>query len=305
MTEIVIQTPPPVLHQSTAANLDEVRDFWNSQPCGVAFVDLPFGTPEFYEAYRAFRYRTEWHLNRLVPFEEFRGQSVLEIGCGLGADGARFAQAGAHYTGIDLTPAAVEATRLHFEALGLQGRLLVQDAERMVDLADHSFDLVYSHGVLHHTPSLEGAFREICRVLKPGGRIILMLYNKRSFNYYVRILGLMRLQLLCYAGIRALLPANYRRGRSESHYRNLTRLGWSYLSNKEFPHHCTDGPECPIAYCYTKKELTRRLSPMFSGLRFQVAHFPLRKTMRWIPLSVEQVLAKRFGWYTFVYGTRF
>ena len=84
-------------------SLAEVRAFWDAHPCGAQFVRGSFGTPAFYEEHARFRYRTEWHLDRLVPWETCRGRDVLEIGCGLGADGLRFAQHGARYTGVDLT----------------------------------------------------------------------------------------------------------------------------------------------------------------------------------------------------------
>src|SRR6185503_17179971 len=102
-----------------------------------------------------------------VPFASARGKSVLEIGCGNGADGTMFASNGADYTGVDLTEEAVEATRAHFEALGLNGRFQRENAEHL-SFADNTFDVVYSHGVLHHTPHPETAFREVHRVLKPG-----------------------------------------------------------------------------------------------------------------------------------------
>lgn len=169
--------------------IEGVKDFWNTHPCGAQFIHAPFGTKEFYEQYSAFRYKSEFHLNELVPFSKYRGKHVLEIGCGLGADGLRFAQNGALYTGIDLTETAVEATRLHFSAFGLAGEFKVQDAEQMKDLKDDTFDLVYSHGVLHHTAHIDRALLEITRVLKGGGTFSLcstinqVLTTTREYNF--------------------------------------------------------------------------------------------------------------------------
>jgi len=111
--------------------VSDVRDFWNVEACGSHFVAAEKGTPEFYEQFRSFRYRTEWHISEFVPFEEAKNKKVLEIGCGNGADGALFAAAGADYTGVDLTSAATIATRRHFEALGLDGRFQIEDAETL------------------------------------------------------------------------------------------------------------------------------------------------------------------------------
>ena len=168
------------------------------------------GTPEFFERVEAHRYTKEWHIPEAADFAGARGLSVLEIGCGLGTDGAQFAQAGAHYTGIDLTEAAIELARKRFELSGLaEGEFRVADAENL-DFADDSFDRVYSHGVLHHTPDTARAVAEIHRVLKPGGRAIVMLYHRGSYNYRV--------------GIRVLRRAGARLLKSESGIRIIHRL---------------------------------------------------------------------------------
>lgn len=287
-----------------ASTLSNVRAFWDAHPCGADFVDAPFGSRQFFEQYDAYRYRVEWHLPELVPFDRYAGKQVLEIGCGLGADGASFAKGGAHYTGIDLTPAAVEATQLHFRSLGLQGRFLVQNAELMPDLEAQSFDLVYSHGVLHHSGNIKAALRQVHRVLKPGGDLILMLYHRRSFNHYVRILTYMRARAMAYAALRPLLPATSRRGVYEVHYQNLRTVGVKYFQANVFKHHCTDGPECPIANSYSKAEVKWLLEPAFVVDRFAVANFPLRKSSRAFPMWLERLLARTMGFYLFIYARK-
>lgn len=300
-------------------DLKPVQDFWNTEACGAHFITDFKDEKEFYDKYRAFRYQTEWHLPLLVPFAEAKGKSVLEIGCGNGADGVMFAQHGAIYTGVDLTPTAVEATRKHFAVMNLKGVFQVENAERL-SFSDEQFDLVYSHGVLHHTPNPVNAFNEVYRVLKKGGKAIIMLYHKRSFNYYVRI--------LCYMRLRALMKILSRLGKHDSdrehlrsglsgvrgnqnksvwqlHYENFLRQGWSYLKAENFAHRCTDGPECPFAYAYSKSDI-RKLFSRFSRIEMAVAHFPLRKYRfgKWIPLWLEKAIASRVGWYLFVFATK-
>jgi ubiquinone/menaquinone biosynthesis C-methylase UbiE len=175
--------------------LSEVSSFWNTEACGTHFVGEPANRADFYEKFREQRYRTEWHIPLLVPFAEARGKSVLEIGTGNGADAAMFALNGAHYTGIDLTETALDATRQHFDVLGLTGIFRRENAESL-SFPDEAFDWVYSHGVLHHTPNPQKAINEVWRVLKPHGRAIIMLYHKHSFNYYVRIMLYMRARVL-------------------------------------------------------------------------------------------------------------
>src|SRR5882724_10895124 len=172
--------------------LQKVHGFWNTEACDTHVVEESSGDADFYQKLREHRYRTQWHIPLLVPFAEAKGKRVLEIGIGNGADGVMFAQNGGIYTGVDLTEAALEATRKHFEILGLKGVFRKENAEEL-SFSDEVFDFVYSHGVLHHTFDTQAAINEVCRVLKPNGRAIIMLYHKGSFNYYCRIMTYMRL----------------------------------------------------------------------------------------------------------------
>src|ERR1041385_2375819 len=147
----------------------KVAEFWGTEACGTHFVRDFADDREFYDKFREYRYRTEWHLPILVRFAQARGKKVLEIGTGNGADGVMFAQNGADYTGVDLTEAALEATHRHFTVLGLSGSFQSENAEAL-SFPDETFDWVYSHGVLHHTPSTQRAIDEVWRVLKRAGR---------------------------------------------------------------------------------------------------------------------------------------
>lgn len=305
---------------STERTVRDVEAFWATEACGTHFVRNFRDDRDFYEQYRQFRYETEWHIPLLVPFAESRGKQVLEIGCGNGADGSMFAANGARYTGVDLTGTAVEATRRHFESLGLEGTFQVEDAERL-SFAGDSFDIVYSYGVLHHTSNPAAAINEVYRVLKPGGRAIVMLYNRSSFNYYVRIMGYMRLRVLLEylsrlgsvesdrtklsgSGL-AGLRGNRGAGIWTLHYQNLLRHGWSYLKARNFVHHATDGPECPRAFAFNPPEV-RELFSRFGDVRTTVAHFPLRKHPigRLLPFLVERLLARTVGWYLMIFATK-
>jgi len=114
-----------------------------------------------------------------AEFEKYQGKRILEIGVGLGADHKMFAEAGAVCTGIDLTKKAIDITRRRLAEFGLSSNLSVGDAEAL-DKPPDTFDLVYSWGVIHHSPKTECAAAEILRVLKPGGEFKVMIYNKYS-----------------------------------------------------------------------------------------------------------------------------
>lgn len=156
----------------------QVHNFWNEASCGENLY-LQGSDREAYESQARKRYELESYILEFAGFDRARGEQVLEIGVGLGADHQRFAQAGADLTGIDLTERAVEHTARRLAAFGLASRLTVGDAERL-EFPDESFDRVYSWGVLHHTPDTTMAVSEVWRVLKRGGWASIMIYHKWS-----------------------------------------------------------------------------------------------------------------------------
>ena len=124
-----------------------------------------------------------------MPLENLDGKRVLEIGPGAGGHSALFARHGAKVTAIDITPARAEATAAKFKLLGVEKRecsVMQGDAEAL-PFPDGSFDIVYSNGVLHHTSDTGKAVEETWRVLKPGGRAVIMLYCKSSWHYLINM----------------------------------------------------------------------------------------------------------------------
>lgn len=291
-------------------NLKErVRAFWQANPCGVKFADTAPGTRRFYELVEAHRYVTEWHIPIAAGFENARGLDVLEVGCGLGTDGAQFAEAGAYYTGVDLTDAAVELARRRFELFDLPGKFQTADGENL-DFADESFDRVYSHGVLHHTPDTAKAVKEVHRVLRPGGRAIVMLYHRGSYNFRINISILRRAgaQLLRWEpGIKlAHRITGEPLDSLREHAKLLRTEKESYLKPEEFLSQNTDGAGNPLARVYSRRE-ARELFKDFSEVTLKT--YFLNK--RWLPLigrllprSLESRLASRWGWHLWIYATK-
>jgi SAM-dependent methyltransferase len=286
---------------------ERVRAFWQVHPCGTKFSDAEMGTPDFFERVEAHRYTKEWHIPEAANFAGARGLSVLEIGCGMGTDGAQFAQAGACYTGIDLTQAAIDLARKRFELSGLEGEFRVADAENL-DFADNSFDRVYSHGVLHHTPDTPRAVAEIHRVLRPGGQAVVMLYHRGSYNYRIGIRVLRRAGaslLKSESGIRIVHSLTGEPVESLREHAALLKTN-GYLASDEFLSQSTDGAGNPLARVYSRSE-ARELFKQFREVELR-AYFLNKRFIplmgKLLPRSLESALASRWGWHLWIYATK-
>ena len=166
-----------------------IVDYWSVQPPFRANDDLEPGTREWYASISTHRYAVVPYMKDWVGFDAYRGKRVLEIGCGAGADLSEFARHGAQVTGIDVTETAVELASNRLQVEGLPGSVLTYSGDSL-PLDDESFDLVYSWGVLHHTPFMDQLFSDVHRVLVPGGEFKAMFYNRKSLLYYYSILYL-------------------------------------------------------------------------------------------------------------------
>jgi SAM-dependent methyltransferase len=287
---------------------ERVRTFWQAHPCGTKFSDAEIGTRTFFERIEAHRYEKEWHIPAAANFANTRGLRVLEIGCGLGTDGAQFAKAGADYTGVDLTNAAIELARERFELFGLTGKLQVADAENL-DFPDESFDVVYSHGVLHHTPDIDAAVQEIRRVLKPGGRAIVMLYHRGSYNYRIGIRVLRRAGaglLKTDTGIKLINVLTGEPTEALQERAAMMRATNGETSADQLLNESTDGAGNPLARVYSRRE-ARQLFKDFSKVELR-AYFLNKRFIpivgNLLPRSIESALASRWGWHLWIYATR-
>lgn len=164
----------------------EVRDYWNEESCGTKFTQAEKFTRPYYDEIEEHRYRVEPEIFSFAQFTRFHGKQMLEVGVGAGSDFTQWVRAGTRAHGIDLTPEAVEHVQRRLELYGLKAEeVSVSDAEN-IQYPDNKFDLVYSWGVIHHSPDTERALSEIVRVTKPGGRIRIMIYNRHSLLVYYK-----------------------------------------------------------------------------------------------------------------------
>jgi SAM-dependent methyltransferase len=173
-------SPDPSFSPEKAA----VQEFWNRASCGEVYAQGDSLRAQL-EAQARSRYELEPYIPEFARFEEGTGRDVLEIGVGMGADHLEWARSKPRsLSGVDLTPRAVEHTSRRLGLYGLTSRLEVSDAENL-PFPTGAFDLVYSWGVLHHSPDTRKAIGEVCRVLRPGGRARVMIYHKYAMVGYM------------------------------------------------------------------------------------------------------------------------
>lgn len=251
------------------------REQWGQDPCGAVYDrEHELGTRAFFDEVERYRYKeyAPW-MPRVMEFEKFRGARLLEVGCGMGTDLLQFARGGAHCTGVDLTPRSIEITRHRFKLYGADGNFMISDGERL-PFRSESFDVVYSNGVLHHTPDTAGSIREVYRVLRPGGVAKIMLYHRNSLNYWLEIV--LR---------RGVLGLEFLRGRSAEEI--MSRV-------IEF----SDHDARPLVKVYSRKEV-RELFRMFEDVRVDVEQL-LRSELRFLsPLVSDSMfdrLCRSIGW---------
>lgn len=156
-----------------------IEQFWDTRACGSEHSRAPAKSAEFYAALDSFRYHVE-PVEAFAEFAEWSGKDILEIGVGAGGDVSRFLKAGSRAIGIDISATALDVTRARLQLEGLPVRLCRADA-LSIPFPANSFDLVWSWGVLHHTPDITQAVREVLRVLRPGGVTKVMLYHRPSW----------------------------------------------------------------------------------------------------------------------------
>ena len=164
---------------------DQTQNQWDNNPVGSQYAQAAKPrTLQWYLEIEAHRYGqyAPW-MPETMEFARHSGEEVLEIGGGIGTDLAQFAKHGARVTDVDLSGGHLALAQENFRLRGLTGRFIHHDAETL-PFDDNSFDVVYSNGVIHHTPHTNRIVREVYRVLRPGGRAIIMVYAESSLAYW-------------------------------------------------------------------------------------------------------------------------
>lgn len=267
-------------------SIEYVKEYWDQRPCNIRHSPKPLGTREYFDEVEARKYFVEPHIPQFAQFERWRNKKVLEIGCGIGTDTINFARHGAEVTAVDLSEKSLEIARQRAEVYALQDRIhfYCGNSEMLNTFVPvESYDLIYSFGVIHHTPHPEQVVAQIRQYVRPGSTIKIMVYHR----YAWKVLWI----LLTY-------------GRGQ--FWRLEEL---------VAQHSEAQTGCPITYIYSKREVEQLLDG-FELSQVSIDHiFPYRISdyvkyqyvkewyFRWLPQPIFRLLEQRFGWHLCVTGT--
>jgi SAM-dependent methyltransferase len=280
-----------------------VQSFWQDHACGddqVGGLRKRFhgDYEKFFTDYDRFRYQNERHLPACLDALNVSGKRVLEIGLGEGSDAEQLIRRGARWSGVDLTAESIDRVRTRLALRDLPYEDLQQGSVLNLPFADNTFDMVFSHGVLHHVPEIQQAQSEIHRVLRPGGELVIMMYARWSLNYLVSIVLVRRAALLAVFPLAraGILKFDASRGTMGGHLENARKMGlFRYLRLSEFTHHNTDGPANPYALVYDRRRVERDF-PSFRVTR------TYKRFMHAPPLPVHRLPGgKVMGWHLWVH----
>jgi len=171
--------------------IEEVKKFWNDRPCNIKHSSKELGTIEYFDEVELKKFRAEPHILKFTEFPQWKNKKVLEVGCGLGTVGINFALNSADYTGVELSKESLEIAKKRFEVYNQSGKFYLGNAEELSSFVHiETYDLIYSFGVIHHSPHPEKIISEIKKYMNENSVLKIMLYAKDSWKNYMIDAGL-------------------------------------------------------------------------------------------------------------------
>ncbi|MCL2665814.1 MAG: class I SAM-dependent methyltransferase [Defluviitaleaceae bacterium] len=254
----------------------DVQNYWNKRPCNIKHSSKNVGSKEYFDEVEARKYFVEPHIPAFADFNSYKDKKVLEIGCGIGTDTISFARAGANVTAVDLSSESLSIAKKRADVFGHDVKFYQADAENLSETVPvEKYDLVYSFGVIHHTPNPEKTVKEIKKYLGKNSLLKIMVYHRRSWKVFCILLKKFR----------------------------FTKIDQCIAESSE----AQSG--CPVTYSYTKKSINKLLSG-FEILSIDIDHIfkykikdykEYRYKKVWyfkiIPQFMFRIIEKKLGWH--------
>ena len=171
-----------------SSKIKQVKRYWNNQPCNIGHSKKKFLSKEYFDEVRKKRYFVESHIPKFADFNKYNKKNVLEIGCGIGTDGIEFIKNGANYSGVELSKKSLDIFSKRIKVLNLNNKnikLIESSVENLTNVPKKNYQLIYSFGVIHHTPDMKKAFNEIYKLANKNTIIKIMLYAKNSYKNFM------------------------------------------------------------------------------------------------------------------------
>jgi 2-polyprenyl-3-methyl-5-hydroxy-6-metoxy-1,4-benzoquinol methylase len=169
-------------------DIKRVQDYWDSRPCNLFHSKAEVGTKQYFDEVEKRKYFVEPHIAPFAKFEQWKGKKVLEIGCGLGTESINFARAGAELSIVELSQRSLDLCKKRFEVFGLKANFYQGNAEKLEEIIPKedlgTFDLIWSFGVIHHTPHPQNVVEGMKKFLKKDGEVRIMVYSKISYKLF-------------------------------------------------------------------------------------------------------------------------
>ena len=161
------------------ATIKDVKKFWDDRPCNIQHSSKKLGSLEYFNEVSKKKFYVEPHILDFTKFPQWKSKKVLEIGCGLATVGVNFALNGSDYTGVELSDESLALAKKRFNVYGMNGKFYSGNAEQLSSFVPiETYDLVYSFGVIHHSPHPERIISEIKKYMNKDSTLKIMLYAK-------------------------------------------------------------------------------------------------------------------------------